>query len=148
MITSIAHTAYTVTDTQASMRFYRDILGFPFTFGLRGRGEAAEFVYTEDDLTGVWLLYFKVCPGQFIELFPAGEGRGQPTPGAQTSYQHLCLAVDDIAATVEEIRAKGWPIATEPKQGMDGNIQAWITDPDGNRIELMQMMPGSPQYEG
>ena len=25
--------------------------------------------------------------------------------------------------------------------GADGNWQAWIEDPDGHRIELMQMMP-------
>ncbi|MCL2434218.1 MAG: VOC family protein, partial [Clostridia bacterium] len=81
----------------------------------------------------------------FIELFPAGERGGAPDKAAQASYQHLCLGVEDIYAAVEEIRARGCPIDVEPKQGMDGNIQAWITDPDGNRIELMQMMPGSPQ---
>ena len=29
--------------------------------------------------------------------------------------------------------------------GADGNWQAWIEDPDGHRIELMQMMPDSLQ---
>ena len=29
--------------------------------------------------------------------------------------------------------------------GADYNYQAWIEDPDGNRIELMQMMPDSMQ---
>jgi len=31
------------------------------------------------------------------------------------------------------------------KEGKDGNLQAWIVDPDGNRIELMQIMPNSLQ---
>jgi len=29
--------------------------------------------------------------------------------------------------------------------GADGNYQYWIEDPDRNRIELMQIMPGSLQ---
>ena len=33
----------------------------------------------------------------------------------------------------------------EPKLGLDHNLQAWIKDPDGNAIELMQITPESPQ---
>jgi lactoylglutathione lyase len=36
-------------------------------------------------------------------------------------------------------------LTTEPKLGLDGNRQAWFEDPDGNRIELMQMLPGNMQ---
>jgi len=31
--------------------------------------------------------------------------------------------------------------------GADNNLQAWIADPDGHRIELMQIMPGCMQAE-
>jgi lactoylglutathione lyase len=34
----------------------------------------------------------------------------------------------------------------EPKMGLDGNLQAWIRDPDGNVIELMQIADASPQW--
>jgi lactoylglutathione lyase len=36
-------------------------------------------------------------------------------------------------------------IDVEPKTGADNNTQAWIHDPDGNKIELMQISPDSPQ---
>jgi len=36
------------------------------------------------------------------------------------------------------------PIDGEPAKGIDNNYQYWITDPDGNRIELMQIMDASP----
>jgi lactoylglutathione lyase len=39
----------------------------------------------------------------------------------------------------------GSTIDREPKQGLDGNWQAWISDPDGNAIELMQLEEDSPQ---
>ena len=36
-----------------------------------------------------------------------------------------------------EIRAKGIAV-TDPFLAMDESWQAWITDPDGNRIEIHQ----------
>ena len=33
------------------------------------------------------------------------------------------------------------------KTAIDGNRQAWLEDPDGNRIELMEMAPDSLQYQ-
>ena len=46
---------------------------------------------------------------------------------------------------VAEIRKAGIKLTTEKKMGADYNYQAWIEDPDGNRIELMQMMPKAMQ---
>ena len=60
-------------------------------------------------------------------------------------FNHLCLEVDDTFAAVKNVRDSGYPIDIEPKQGSDFNWQAWITDPNGIRIELMQIMPDSPQ---
>ena len=44
-----------------------------------------------------------------------------------------------------ELEAAGVPLASPKKLGADGNLQAWIEDPDGNRIELMQMASNSLQ---
>ena len=33
------------------------------------------------------------------------------------------------------------------KTAIDGNRQAWLEDPDGNRIELMEMAPDCLQYK-
>lgn len=44
-----------------------------------------------------------------------------------------------------ELAARGLEIPGSPKQGLDSNLQYWINDPDGNPIELMQIMPTSPQ---
>jgi catechol 2,3-dioxygenase-like lactoylglutathione lyase family enzyme len=35
---------------------------------------------------------------------------------------------------------KGYPIDDGPKRGKYGNIQVWVTDPDGVRIELMETL--------
>jgi lactoylglutathione lyase len=44
-------------------------------------------------------------------------------------------------------RARGVPLSQAKKVGPDGNLQAWIEDPDGNRIELMQMAPNGLQLQ-
>ena len=43
---------------------------------------------------------------------------------------------------MREAAVKLW---REPKLGLDGNNQCWIMDPDGHRIEFMQMLPGNMQ---
>ena len=57
---------------------------------------------------------------------------------AKQSFQHICLEVDDVAKTVVELRGRGIEI-TEAKLGLDQSWQAWLSDPDGNRIELPRL---------
>jgi len=33
------------------------------------------------------------------------------------------------------------------RRGVDGNRGMWVVDPDGNRIEIMEMAPQCDQYE-
>ena len=58
---------------------------------------------------------------------------------------HLCLLTDDLHALVESLQQAGVAIERAPKVGLDHNWQAWIRDPDGNAIELMQLTEDSPQ---
>jgi len=41
----------------------------------------------------------------------------------------------------------GIKLTAEKKMGADYNYQAWIEDPDGNRIELMQVVPKAMQLD-
>ena len=119
MITALAHVCYIVRDLEAALDFYVDKLGLELAF---------DFINEEGKRFGV---YLKVGGRSFIELFTgaleASANRG--------SYQHLCLEVDDLPAMVEALRAKGVD-ASDPFFGSDNSWQSWITDPDGNRIEL------------
>ena len=78
-------------------------------------------------------------PGQFVELFYGCEGENAG------SFNHICISVEDIDAACAQVLAAGYPVDRMPELGCDGNKQAWLVDPDGNRIELMQLMPGCPQ---
>lgn len=68
--------------------------------------------------------------------------RGPVDPG---SLSHLVVQVEDVAETVTRLAAQGIE-AADPSSpdGSDGFWTAWVTDPDGCRIELVQWPPGHP----
>jgi lactoylglutathione lyase len=135
-ISQIAHWALKVPDLEKSLAFYRDTLGFK---------EMMRIDHWEGPMKGQLLLvYLRVTDTQFVELFPNGKGAQSPDEDT-TSMHHVCLQVDSIADTVAALKAGGVEIFRGPSLGKDGNNQCWIKDPDGNRIEFMQMLPGNMQ---
>ncbi len=56
-----------------------------------------------------------------------------------TAYGHIALGVPDVAAACEKIRAAGGAITREPGPVKGGStVIAFVTDPDGYKIELIQ----------
>ena len=134
MITGITHAAFRVTDLARSLEFYSGVLGFTEQFSLtRENGDP-------------WLVYLKIADHQFIELFPGAEGPFEKP--ANSALVHICLEVDDIQATYEELTGRGLIPHGEPKLGADGSWQFWTSDPDGNPIEFQQFTPESRQIAG
>ena len=91
-----------------------------------------------------WIVYLAIAPGQFLELFYDGTEEN-PWRDSLFGFNHFCFEVNDICQTVDRIRGAGYTIDIEPKQGADKNWQAWVTDPNGIRIELMKIDPESLQ---
>lgn len=133
-IKAIAHWALKVKDLDAALNFYRDTLGF------------AEMMRLHKDNGDTWLVYLRITDTQFVELFPEGVGSCAPDKDA-VAVNHICLEVESVDEAAASLRTLGIKLTTDPKLGLDGNRQAWFEDPDGNRIELMQMLPGNMQEE-
>ena len=56
-----------------------------------------------------------------------------------TAYGHIALGVEDAYATCDKIRAAGGKITREPGPVQGGaTVIAFVTDPDGYKIELIQ----------
>jgi lactoylglutathione lyase len=56
-----------------------------------------------------------------------------------TAYGHIALGVPDVAASCEQVRAAGGIVSREPGPVKGGDtIIAFVTDPDGYKIELIQ----------
>ncbi len=56
-----------------------------------------------------------------------------------TAYGHIALGVPDVAGACDRIRAAGGNITREPGPVQGGStVIAFVTDPDGYKIELIQ----------
>jgi len=56
-----------------------------------------------------------------------------------TAYGHIALGVPDVYAACDRIRAAGGNITREPGPVKGGStVIAFVTDPDGYKIELIQ----------
>ena len=128
MIKGFAHICFTVKDLDSAIAFYQGKLGFRHAF---------DFINDQGKRFGV---YLHIGGRNFIELFQGAP----PVPADKASYRHFALEVDDIEKTVAALRAQG--VETTPVQmGSDHSWQAWIADPDGNKIELHGYTPQSKQ---
>lgn len=129
-ITDLGHTAFACHDLEASLAFYAKL------------GLHESFRLLRDD-GSVMLVYLHIDGDRFLELFPGGPKPGGSQP---TSFRHICLLTDDIEALVDHLKGTGIAIDKEVTMGLDHNLQAWVSDPDGNAIEFMQISPKSPQH--
>ena len=131
----IAHAAITVKDMDASLRFYEEGLGMRRAFDM-----------PEPETGEPWIVYVYAGGGQFVELFYGGEN-DYTWNDKDRAYNHLCFETNDIQAATAKLQNAGYTMDILPKQGCDGNWQAWVTDPDGVRIEIMQIDANSPQCQ-
>ena len=132
---TLGHYNLKVADLQASIDFYTKI-GFP------------EFLRLTEKDGSPWIVYMRITDDLYIELLPGGKGRAGDQ--VATGLNHLCLTTRDIEATVAELKKLGIPLTApfDPaKLGVDRNRGTWIADPDGNRIEIMEMAANCVQYE-
>ena len=131
MITAIGHAAFDCYQFEQTLDFYTRVLGFDQMFELH------------NDEGKLWIVYLRVSDSVYIELFPkTGEA-----PAKGDSYSHLCLEVTDIEQTFAGVVERGAPVDAQVKTGKDGNRQAWTRDPEGNRIEFMEIAPDSLQLQ-
>ena len=120
-ITSLHHVAVCVTDIERSKRFYGGVLGLkeiarpPFPFG------------------GAW---YETPDGRQIHLIVHERPRTlRGTTEIDLRDGHLAFGVADFDQAVAHLRAAGIACVERPE-----NVTPWkqvyVTDPDGNVIEL------------
>ena len=133
MVLGLGHAAYNVKDMDKSVAFYEKALGFRKAFEINRPETGAP-----------WIVYIYAGSGQFVELFYGGVNE-IPYRDENIGFSHLCVAVDDIQEAWKRVVEAGAPQDDAPKQGADFNWQCWTHDPNGVRIELMQISEESPQ---
>lgn len=129
----IGHACFVCSNIEASLNFYCNKLGMKL-IGIQ-----------DNDRGEPWLYYVRIADGIYLELIPGGCGENPNIGWNSVGFNHLCLETDNLMADVERLRSMGVCIDQEPKTSADLNWQAWIHDPDGNKVELMMVDPRSPQ---
>ncbi len=105
-------------DPDGAVEFYRDVLG---------------------------LAIFREFPGGIVFFLGQGflevSGRGEQGPSPD---QVLWLQVRDVRAEFQRLRELGVTELAEPARQPWGLDEAWIADPDGMRIVLVEIPDGHP----
>lgn len=99
---------------------------------------------------GIFSIYMEMADGQFIEFFlpnPA-QSKNEAKWNSQFGISHYAFTVDDIFKAREELKDLGITPDTEPSKGPSETWQMWLSDPDGNKFEIMQYTDKSFQVIG
>lgn len=121
------HTMLRVGNLERSIDFYTQVLGmhlirktenpeYKYTLAFVGYGKNPE--HAEIELTYNW----------GVDAYELG-----------TAFGHLALGVPDVYAACEKIRAAGGNVTRAPGPVKGGtSVIAFVTDPDGYKVELIQ----------
>jgi lactoylglutathione lyase len=121
--------AYRVSDLEQSLAFYT-------TLGYRVLGQVAF-----EDGGRLAVLSFPEEPVATLELVH----RPSAGPVDIGGFDHLAIQVDDLADTLATLTDLGLsPGEVELPGGTEGPRTAWLEDPDGYRIELVEWPAGHP----
>ena len=131
MLGKIEHIALAVADIEAAIAHYRDIWGLEVSHReqVEDQGvDEAMLPLGESHLQLLGPTSPDTTVGKFIER--RGEG-----------LHHIAYEVDDLEATLDQLRAKGVPLIDErPRKGGRGHMVAFV-HPKGNHgllVELIQ----------
>ena len=70
-------------------------------------------------------------------------GRSDDGAAGSSGLSHLVIKVESLEATMADLAAAGLDVeAPDSPDGTHEFLTTWITDPDGNRIELVQWPAG------
>jgi catechol 2,3-dioxygenase-like lactoylglutathione lyase family enzyme len=119
----IDHTAIVVSNTEASLRFYRDTLGFRIV------GESENYGTEQEHLNNVFGAHLRITslraphgPGiEFLEYLSPGDGRPYPADEKPNDLVHWQTQLH----------------AAHPEPGLNGHA-ILVRDPDGHAVELME----------
>ena len=121
------HTMLRVGNLQRSIDFYTNVMGMTL---LRQSENASQ------NYSLAFLGYGRNPEHAEIELT---YNHGVDSYEMGTAYGHIAISVPDVAAACEKIRAGGGNVTREAGPVKGGTtVIAFITDPDGYKVELIE----------
>jgi catechol 2,3-dioxygenase-like lactoylglutathione lyase family enzyme len=143
----IDHTAIGISNTNASLKFYRDLLG------LRKAGESENFGTEQEHLNQVSGAHLRITglrsdagPGvEFLEYLTPRDGRPRPADVRANDIVHwqTMIATDNIDLLANElggahVRFVSPGVVAVPKDQVGFSKGVLVSDPDGHDVLLIQ----------
>jgi lactoylglutathione lyase len=123
---ALIHTCYRITDIDRSVAFY-EALGF----------EEVGRIPIRDEATNVFMNMPGDGDSPRLELTYNHDGR---TYELGTAYGHIAITTPDLDARLQELAKQGIEPERAPYTVVDGGPRlCFVRDPDGYRIELLEM---------
>jgi len=122
------------TDPEASLAFYRDLLGFELRNDVGYNGMRWLTVGPPDQAMGIVLYPPEAEPG-----ITDDERRTVAEMMAKGSYARITFASNDLDGTFEQLQAADVDVVEEPTDQPYGVRDCAIRDPAGNLIRINQL---------
>lgn len=138
------HSGFIVSDIDRSIAFYRDMFGAELGVRTDVAGPEAGAMQGLGDVDFT-LAYVRFANDVELELIqyrkPANGDLGLAPPN-QIGAGHIGLLYDNVDEAYEQLKARGMNFFSDPLHIPEGPAAGWVvaygSDPDGNRIELLQ----------
>ncbi len=148
-VAGVDHVAFPTFDPAATVRFYRDVLGFPVVHSICaagwGPGDHPDFVHFFFDIGNddrlAFFYYFGLKPFDGGEHGDVYARFGPDVPRFFIRSRHLALHVHSEAALLEYRRrldASEWPVEAQIRHETIESI--YTTDPNGYMFEITRAL--------
>jgi catechol 2,3-dioxygenase-like lactoylglutathione lyase family enzyme len=143
----IDHTAIVVRDTEASLRFYRDLLGFKVAGQSRNYGtEQAHLNNVEGASLLITGLRLPEGPGvEFLQYLEPRDGRPYPADARANDLLHwqTTVVVRGPAEAVNLLATSGVPLVSRGAAELDAPTLGFrrgvlVRDPDGHALRIVE----------
>jgi catechol 2,3-dioxygenase len=131
-IRELGHVVLYVKNLERSARFYRDVLGF-------------RAIDTPERMRGAVMAFSSGRTHHELLLIAVGENAPHPGNGHRAGLYHIGLKLgdrdEDLRDALAELAAAGVPVVGAADHTVTHSL--YLTDPDGNEIELYTDVPGA-----
>ena len=130
MIKTMDHIGILTNDLQRSVEFYTDVLGFSISAKMEMDG--LTIIFVEKERSKIELMGYKNVPKRPENIQLEMGDNSLPI------NDHISFSVDDMEATVDELRKKNVTFDMDPIQLEGGIKMASFKDPNRLLIELVE----------
>lgn len=147
-VRGVNHIGIPVRDLDATVSWYREMLGIEPTFGQKGKPdpEVDRVVQVEGAVIDMAFCVLGNTCVEFLE-YREPDGEDFSLRNCDVGAVHICFEVDDAQGLYEQLVSKGVEFSQPPAVIADGPLEgityAYFRDLQGLQLELFQVPAGS-----